>query len=71
MKRLAFLLFFCTAAQAEQHYCITSENGSRTVTQCQDGTVTVVDNVNDKVVVCGKGINGHPSCEILPMKESK
>ena len=31
------------------HYCIQIDNGNKTVMQCQNGTVTIVDSVSDKV----------------------
>ena len=52
-------------------YCILMDKGNRVVTQCQNGTVTVVDNVNDKVVVCSTREGSSPRCEVLPLKDSK
>lgn len=52
-------------------YCISMDKGNKVVMQCQNGTVTVVDNINDKVVVCSAGHNDTPRCQTLPLKADK
>ena len=53
------------------HYCIQMENGTKTVTQCQKGTVTIVDSVSDKVVVCSSNPSEKPRCQTLAFKDKK
>lgn len=52
-------------------YCIAMDKGNKVVMQCQNGTVTVVDNINNKVVVCSAGHNDTPRCQTLPLKDGK
>lgn len=56
-------LFIIPAAMAEDNpHCITGKNDfGATTTQCDDGTVTVT--TDQKVIVCGKSLNGHPNCK--------
>lgn len=53
------------------HFCIQMENGSKTVTQCQNGTVTIVDSFTDKVVVCSSNPAEKPRCQTLAFKDKK
>lgn len=49
-------------------YCIkTDSNKTKVVVQCQNGTVTVVDSINDKVVVCATSPGDTPRCQTLPL----
>lgn len=57
--------------RAEDHYCIQMENGFKTVTQCQNGTVTIVDSNTDKVVVCSTNPSEKPRCQTLVFKDKK
>lgn len=50
----------------ETHYCISADRGYKTVVQCQNGTVTVVDNTSEKVVVCSTNPSDQPRCQALP-----
>lgn len=71
---LVILLIADGVARADDkntHYCIQMENGNKTVSQCQNGTVTIVDNVSDKVVVCSTNSNEKPRCQTLAFKEKK
>lgn len=69
---VAILLVWDAKVRAQDiQYCVVKDNGSKMVTQCQNGTVTVVDNINDKVVVCSSGVGTSPRCETLPLKDSK
>lgn len=59
-------------ARAENtHYCIQIDNGNKTVMQCQNGTVTIVDSVSDKVVVCSTNSSETPRCQTLAFKDKK
>lgn len=53
------------------HFCIQMENGNKTVTQCQNGTVTIVDSFTDKVVVCSSNPSEKPRCQTLAFKDKK
>nr|WP_228929239.1 hypothetical protein [Escherichia marmotae] len=56
--RLAFVLalFANPAAMAgEQQHCVTESENLVIVTQCDDGTVTVVNVRDNRVAVCRKG----------------
>lgn len=56
--RLAFVLalFAPPAAMAgEQRHCVTESENLVIVTQCDDGTVTVVNVRDNRVAVCRKG----------------
>lgn len=53
------------------HYCIQIDNGNKTVMQCQNGTVTIVDSVSDKVVVCSSNPAEKPRCQTLAFKDKK
>ena len=55
----------------DTHYCITAENGTKTVTQCQNGTVSIVDDYEGKVVVCSAAAGDSPRCQVLPFKDAK
>lgn len=62
---------YARAEEKNTHYCIQMENGYKTVTQCQNGTVTIVDNVSDKVVVCSTNPSENPRCQTVAFKDSK
>lgn len=74
MAAVIILLIWDSKVRAEQvntHYCIQTENGNKTVTQCQNGTVTIVDNANDKVVVCSTNPSENPRCQTVAFKDKK
>jgi hypothetical protein len=74
MTAFIILLILDGVARADDkntHYCIQTENGNKTVTQCQNGTVTIVDNFSDKVVVCSTNSNEKPRCQTLAFKDKK
>jgi len=74
---IVFVIFLCLLAwdawadDKNTHYCIQMDNGSKTVTQCQNSTVTIVDSFSDKVVVCSTNPSETPRCQTLAFKEKK
>ncbi len=53
---------------ADVQYCIKMDTDrGKVVVQCQNGTVTVVDSINDKVVVCTTNSSEAPRCQTLPL----
>lgn len=64
-------LFFIGDAHADPQYCVTSEKGTKMVTQCQNGTVTIVDDYEGKVIVCSAAAGDSPRCQTLPFKDAK
>lgn len=68
---IVLLVWDAKVRAADIQYCVVKDNGSKIVTQCQNGTVSIVDNINDKVVVCSTGVGTSPRCETLPLKDSK
>lgn len=62
LTALIALFIIPAAMAADNPHCITGKNGfGATTTQCDDGTVTVT--TDQKVIVCGKSLNGHPNCK--------
>ncbi|EIY5073819.1 hypothetical protein ML029_001774 [Klebsiella quasipneumoniae] len=61
------VLFIIPAAMAKDNpHCVTGKNGfGATITQCDDGTVTVT--TGQKVIVCGKALNGSHNCEEIKL----
>lgn len=71
---IAAVIMFSGISRADEkntHYCIQIDNGSKTVMQCQNGTVTIVDNVGDKVVVCSTNPSETPRCQTLTFKDKR
>lgn len=68
---LILLIADGVARADDKHYCIQMENGYKTVTQCQNGTVTIVDNSSEKVVVCSTNPSETPRCQVVAFKDSK
>lgn len=72
----ALMFLFCAlfwgtviglARAQDIQYCVRSEGTRQVVIQCQNGTVTVVDSINDKVVVCSTNSGDTPRCQTLPL----
>lgn len=62
LTALIALFIIPAAMAADNPHCITGKNDfGATTTQCDDGTVTVT--TDQKVIVCGKSLNGHPNCK--------
>lgn len=68
---IVLLVWDAKVRAADIQYCVSMDKGNKVVMQCQNGTVTVVDNINDKVVVCSAGHNDTPRCQTLPLKDDK
>lgn len=60
------LIVFATSVQAEDHApnCTSAITDNTLVTQCNDGTVTVVNQATNTVLVCNsaKSTDGTPRC---------
>ena len=66
LAALITLLIIPTAMAADNPHCVTAKNGfGATTTQCDDGTVTVT--TGQKVIVCGKSLNGSHNCEEIKL----
>ncbi|HHG1517701.1 TPA: hypothetical protein ACPUNS_003180 [Klebsiella pneumoniae] len=62
-KLIALIVLFVipAAMAADNPHCVTAKNGfGATTTQCDDGTVTVT--TGQKMIVCGKALNGSHKC---------
>ncbi|HAT3749122.1 TPA: hypothetical protein I8622_002097 [Klebsiella oxytoca] len=61
LTALIVLFVIPAAVAADNPHCVTAKNGfGATTTQCDDGTVTVT--TGQKVIVCGKALNGSHNC---------
>lgn len=66
LTALIALFIIPAAMAADNPHCITGKNGFGAVTtQCDDGTVTVT--TGQKVIVCGKSLNGSHNCEEIKL----
>lgn len=66
LTSLIALFIIPAAMAADNPHCITGNNGfGATTTQCDDGTVTVT--TGQKVIVCGKSLNGSHNCEEIKL----
>ncbi|HDT4824746.1 TPA: hypothetical protein QHO67_002368 [Escherichia coli] len=52
---LLFSLFFVPLAQADTPNCVTEKSNTVVITQCDDGTVSVVDSGKGSALICRKG----------------
>lgn len=67
-KLTALIVIFIipSAIAADNPHCITGKNSfGGTTTQCDDGTVTVT--TSQKVIVCGKSLNGRHNCNEIKL----
>ena len=64
-KLIILLLLISTSAISAEPtlQCTKEEKFPYIVTQCNDGTVTVVNTSSDIITVCSKLINGSLSCK--------
>ncbi|HIC1788871.1 TPA: hypothetical protein ACW0I5_002694 [Escherichia coli] len=51
---LLLSLFFVPLAQADTPNCVTEKSNTVVITQCDDGTVSVVDSVKKSALICHK-----------------
>lgn len=66
LTALIVLFIIPSAMAADNHHCITGNNGfGATTTHCDDGTITVT--TSKKVIVCGKSLNGSYNCEEIKL----
>lgn len=66
LTALMVLFIIPAAMAADNPHCVTGKNGfGATTTQCDDGTVTVT--TGQKVIVCGKSLNGSHKCEEIKL----
>ena len=66
LTALIVLFIIPAAIAADNPHCITGKNSfGATTTQCDDGTVTVT--TGQKVIVCGKSLNGSHNCEEIKL----
>lgn len=61
LTALMVLFIIPVAMATDNPHCVTGKNGfGATTTQCDDGTVTVT--TGQKMIVCGKSLNGSQNC---------
>ncbi|MGP7156719.1 hypothetical protein ACTZQU_04285 [Klebsiella pneumoniae] len=66
LTALMVLFIIPAALAADSPHCVTGKNGfGATTTQCDDDTVTVT--TGQKVIVCGKSLNGSHNCEEIKL----
>lgn len=63
---LIALFIISTAMTGDSPHCVTGKDSYGTATtQCDDGSVTITS--REKVIVCGKALNGQVGCKEIAL----